>query len=162
MRKRLRLASEHMDHEFEVYKLPAGWSIDQFICCCCVFLFVCLSSQCSPRLPDCVTFLLVLKLVEFEHSFNYESSFLNSRSEHWQKLPGWGTPQTLWRSAWTQNATMCSGVCQLFCVFVTCCICVCVWDKRFVWTRWLCNSQRQQLYKRPSLPDPPRHRWPVF
>lgn len=37
----------------------------------------------------------------------------------------------------------------------------CVQDVWFLWTRWLCNSQRQRLHKRPLLSDQPRRRWPV-
>lgn len=52
---------------------------------------------------------------------------------------------------------------SVFCMFVTCCIFECVrgQDVRFMWTCWLCNSQRQQLHKRPYSSDQPQRLWPV-
>lgn len=53
------------------------------------------------------------------------------------------------------------AVCVLVCTQVCVCVCAPVQDVRFLWTCWLCNSQRQQLHKHPPSSDQPRRRWPV-
>lgn len=54
-----------------------------------------------------------------------------------------------------------SGLRSCECVCDAVNLCVCVQDMRFLWTCWLCNSQRQALHKRPPSSDQPQRRWPV-